>query len=70
MRSSPACASATCSSSIGQFFAGRRTLLSPDIEVAVVYGARHVPGILRGLYGLGYRVVSADWLLAVSAQES
>ncbi|TDW92424.1 hypothetical protein [Kribbella sp. VKM Ac-2566] len=104
--------------SIGQFFAGRRTLLSPDIEVndlptaqdelrseqwddfldllldrrdgravaavaevvrergdedievAVVYGARHVPGILRGLYGLGYRVVSADWLVVVSAQES
>jgi hypothetical protein len=104
--------------SIGQFFAGRRVLLSPDIEVndlptrqeelrgeewdrffdllldrrddravaavagvvrdrgdealevAVVYGARHVPGILRGLYKLGYRVVEADWLMAVSARES
>jgi hypothetical protein len=104
--------------SIGQFFAGRRALLSPDIEVndlptrqeelrgeewdrffdllldrrddravaavanvvrdhgdqelevAVVYGAKHVPGILRGLYGLGYRVVQADWLMAVSARES
>ena len=103
---------------IGQFFAGRRALLTPDIEVddlptrqeelrgaewdrffdllldrrdgravaavaevvrdrgdeelevAVVYGAKHVPGILRGLYRLGYRVVGADWLMAVSARES
>jgi hypothetical protein len=44
----------------------------PDdtIDIAVVYGARHVPGILRGLYKLGYRVVSADWLMAVSAPVS
>lgn len=40
-----------------------------DIEVAVVYGAGHVPGILRGLYPLGYRVVSAEWLMVVSAEE-
>ncbi len=38
------------------------------IEVAVVYGAGHVPGILRGLYKLGYRVVSADWVMAVPAE--
>ena len=38
-----------------------------DIEVAVVYGAAHVPGILQGLYLLGYRVVSAEWLMLVSA---
>ncbi|HET6738103.1 MAG TPA: hypothetical protein VFH76_04190 [Kribbella sp.] len=104
--------------SVSNFFAGRRALLSPDIEVndlptraeelqpeawdqfldllldrrddlavaavaevvrdrpddaidiAVVYGARHVPGILRGVYRLGYRVVSADWLMAVSAPAS
>ncbi|GAA1563987.1 MULTISPECIES: hypothetical protein [Kribbella] len=40
-----------------------------DIEVAVVYGAAHVPGILRGLYKLGYRVVEAEWLMAVNATE-
>jgi hypothetical protein len=38
-----------------------------EIDVAVVYGAGHVPGILRGLYALGYRVVTADWLMAVPA---
>ena len=38
------------------------------IDVAVVYGAAHVPGILRGLYTLGYRVVSADWVMAVPAE--
>jgi hypothetical protein len=38
------------------------------IDVAVVYGAGHVPGILRGLYKLGYRVVSADWVMAVPAE--
>lgn len=38
------------------------------IDVAVVYGAAHVPGILRGLYKLGYRVVSADWVMAVPAE--
>ncbi|WP_433158759.1 hypothetical protein [Kribbella sp. CA-247076] len=37
------------------------------IDVGVVYGAAHVPGILRGLYTLGYRVVSADWVMAVPA---
>lgn len=37
------------------------------IDVGVVYGAGHVPGILRGLYTLGYRVVSADWVMAVAA---
>lgn len=39
------------------------------IDVAVVYGAAHVPGILRGLYLLGYRVVSADWLMVVAATD-
>lgn len=38
------------------------------IDVAVVYGAAHVPGILRGLYTLGYRVVSAEWVMAVPAE--
>lgn len=38
-----------------------------EIDVAVVYGAAHVPGILRGLYRFGYRVVSADWLMVVAA---
>jgi hypothetical protein len=38
------------------------------IEVGVVYGAAHVPGILRGLYRLGYRVVSADWVMVVPAE--
>ncbi|MFF0342604.1 hypothetical protein [Kribbella sp. NPDC004875] len=40
-----------------------------DLQVAVVYGADHVPGILRGLYKLGYRVVDADWLMVVSADQ-
>ena len=44
-----------------------RTRGDEDIDVAVVYGAAHVPGILRGLYALGYRVVSADWLMVVEA---
>jgi hypothetical protein len=39
------------------------------IEVAVVYGAAHVPGILRGLYTLGYRVLSADWVMVVPASD-
>jgi hypothetical protein len=38
------------------------------IEVAVVYGAAHVPGILRGLYTLGYRVISADWVMVAPAE--
>ncbi|MFD7159275.1 hypothetical protein ACFV9C_32080 [Kribbella sp. NPDC059898] len=46
-----------------------RERVGDDIEVAVVYGAAHVPGILRGLYKLGYRVVSAEWLMAVNAAE-
>jgi len=34
-----------------------------DIEVAVVYGAAHVPAIVRGLMNrYGYRPHSADWL--------
>lgn len=33
-----------------------------DIEVAVVYGAGHVPAIVRGLNRSGYRPRSADWL--------
>jgi hypothetical protein len=35
-----------------------------DIEVAVVYGAGHVPAIVRGLMDrYGYRPRSADWLI-------
>jgi hypothetical protein len=34
-----------------------------DIEVAVVYGAAHVPVVVRGLMDrYGYRPRSADWL--------
>jgi hypothetical protein len=37
-----------------------------DIEVAVVYGAAHVPTIVRGLNNrYGYRPRSADWLTVV-----
>jgi hypothetical protein len=36
---------------------------SEDIEVAVVYGAAHIPAIVRGLRDrYGYRARSADWL--------
>jgi pheromone shutdown protein TraB len=36
---------------------------SEDIEVAVVYGAAHVPAIVEGLRDrYGYRARSADWL--------
>ncbi|NJC65178.1 hypothetical protein HC028_11795 [Planosporangium flavigriseum] len=36
-----------------------------DIEVAVVYGAAHVPAIVQGLMNrYGYRPRSADWLTA------
>jgi hypothetical protein len=37
------------------------------IQVAVVYGAAHVPGIVIGLSKLGYRVATADWITAVEA---
>lgn len=37
------------------------------IQVAVVYGAAHVPGIVIGLSKLGYRVTTADWITAVEA---
>ncbi|MEV0898520.1 hypothetical protein [Actinoplanes sp. NPDC049802] len=33
-----------------------------QIEVAVVYGAGHVPAIVHGLIRYGYRPRSADWL--------
>jgi hypothetical protein len=33
------------------------------IEVAVVYGAGHVPAIVRGLGSLGYRPRSSEWLI-------
>ncbi|MEH1163793.1 hypothetical protein V6V47_00235 [Micromonospora sp. CPCC 205539] len=33
-----------------------------DIEVAVVYGAAHVPAIVHGLHRYGYRARAADWL--------
>jgi hypothetical protein len=37
-----------------------------DIEIAVVYGAGHVPAIVRGLRDrYGYRPRSADWLTVV-----
>ncbi|GAA1583273.1 hypothetical protein GCM10009789_41360 [Kribbella sancticallisti] len=38
-----------------------------DLQVAVVYGAAHVPGILTGLGKLDYRVVGADWITVVAA---
>ncbi|HEU5473365.1 MAG TPA: hypothetical protein VFV67_22205 [Actinophytocola sp.] len=38
------------------------------IVVAIVYGARHVPAIVRGLGDrLGYRVGSAEWLTVLDA---
>jgi hypothetical protein len=37
------------------------------LQVAVVYGAAHVPGIVTGLSSLGYRVISADWITVVEA---
>jgi hypothetical protein len=33
------------------------------IEVAIVYGAGHVPAIVRGLGSLGYRPRSSEWLV-------
>ena len=38
-----------------------------DIEVAVVYGAAHMPAVVRELTGpLGYRVApGAQWLTAI-----
>ena len=38
-----------------------------QLQVAVVYGAAHVPGILTGLAKLGYRVTTADWITVVDA---
>jgi hypothetical protein len=37
------------------------------IQVAVVYGAAHVPAIVSGLGKLGYRVITADWITVVDA---
>ncbi|GAA0426467.1 hypothetical protein Aca07nite_31900 [Actinoplanes capillaceus] len=37
-----------------------------QIEVAVVYGAGHVPAIVHGLIRYGYRPRSADWLTVKS----
>ncbi|MEV6517645.1 hypothetical protein AB0M37_17890 [Micromonospora chalcea] len=40
-----------------------RTRSAERIDVAVVYGARHVPAIVRGLFELhGYRPRGAEWL--------
>jgi hypothetical protein len=39
------------------------------LTVAVVYGAGHVPAILDGLYRLGYRVQSGDWLTVMAASD-
>jgi tetratricopeptide (TPR) repeat protein len=38
---------------------------SEPIEVAVVYGAGHVPAIVHGLRRLGYVARSGDWLVVV-----
>jgi pheromone shutdown protein TraB len=32
------------------------------ISVAVVYGAGHMPAVVRSLAGYGYRASSAEWL--------
>jgi hypothetical protein len=37
------------------------------IQVAVTYGAAHVPAIVTGLGRLGYRVTGADWITVVNA---
>jgi hypothetical protein len=45
-----------------------RTRSGERIDVAVVYGAGHVPAIVRGLYERhGYRPRTADWLTVLSA---
>ncbi|MFC7545937.1 hypothetical protein [Plantactinospora sp. GCM10030261] len=45
-----------------------RTRSSERIDVAVVYGAGHVPAIVRGLADRhGYRVRTADWLTVLNA---
>jgi hypothetical protein len=33
------------------------------IEVAIVYGAGHVPAIVHGLVSLGYRPRAGEWLV-------
>jgi hypothetical protein len=41
-----------------------------DMEVAVVFGALHMPTVVRELTGrLGYRVMSARWLTAIDYDE-
>jgi hypothetical protein len=37
-----------------------------SMEVAVVYGAGHMPALVKGLYVLGYRPVRAEWLTVFS----
>jgi hypothetical protein len=45
-----------------------RTRASERIDVAVVYGARHVPVIVRGLADRhGYRPRTAEWLTVLAA---
>jgi len=45
---------------LGRLHEGRN---GENIEVAVVYGAGHVPAIVRGLMNrYGYRPRSGDWL--------
>lgn len=45
-----------------------RTRSAERIDVAVVYGAGHVPAIVRGLYQRhGYRPRTADWLTVLPA---
>jgi len=45
-----------------------RTRSAERIDVAIVYGAGHVPGIVRGLMTRhGYRPQAAEWLTVVSA---
>jgi pheromone shutdown protein TraB len=45
-----------------------RTRSAERIDVAIVYGAGHVPGIVRVLMTRhGYRPQAAEWLTVVSA---
>ncbi|MFI6265843.1 hypothetical protein [Micromonospora sp. NPDC051006] len=45
-----------------------RTRSSEPIDVAVVYGAGHVPAIVRGLVDRhGYRPRTAEWITVLDA---
>lgn len=44
-----------------------RTRSAERIDVAVVYGAQHVPEIVDGLFKLGYRMRPSDWVMVFPA---